>query len=335
MNEPEVELYDDQQYRISGEASSRRLAAARARARSWRRVRALGLTLLALAIPLGIAAGVAAARAPGPPSLVVTWPKPKVPQVIAPGQTILARGGQPFDVGVTTPEKWDVTWKSGSAEQKEGAFKWAPAEGTGQLTALCQPRASGWETYFQALWPDRRVSIQSTTAQSGGNYARTLTPGESGAWIFPYVFASGAAGWDERALSLMAESADLLPETKLDREMAPLRAQPGEGLWRLVSNFDGDTDVASENGTFASFHGDDLENSLPLIAARMVKSAPQASIKFVLRLDRDPKQGIVRIAFDGKRERKAWIRRKGETAGTPFTGWEDGNYTPKPPTAGQ
>ena len=44
MNEPEVELYDDQQYRISGEASSRRLAAARARARNWRRVRAVGLT---------------------------------------------------------------------------------------------------------------------------------------------------------------------------------------------------------------------------------------------------------------------------------------------------
>lgn len=331
MNEPEVELYDDRQYQISGEASTRRLEAARSRARSWRRIRALGLTVVALAIPLAIAAGVAAARAPGAPFLVVTWPKPKVRQVIAPGQTILARGGQPFDVAVTGAEKWDIAWKSGSAEQNEGVFKWAPTEGTGQLTALCQPRASGWETYFKSLWPDREVSIASTTAKSGGNYARTLTTGESGVWIFPYVFAAGAVSWDERALSMMAESADLLPETRLDTEMAPLRAQPNEGLWRIVSNFDGETDAPSENGTFASFHGNDLENSLPLIAARMVKSAPDASIKFVLRLDRDPSQGIVRITFDGKRERRAWIRRKGETAGTPFTGWEDGNYTPKPP----
>ena len=331
MNEPEVELYDDQQYQISGEASERRLAAARARARNWRRFRALGLTFVALAIPLTIAAGVAAARAPRAPLLVVTWPKPKVPQVIAPGQTVLARGGQPFAVSVTNPEKWDLTWKSGSAEQKEGTFKWAPTEGSGQLTAVCQPRASGWETYFKSLWPERKVSIASTTAQSSGNYARTLTTGAEGAWVFPHVFAAGAVSWDERALSLMAESADLLPETKLNTEMAPLRALPNEGLWRLVSNFNGDTDVPSEIGTFASFHASDLENSLPLIAARMVKSAPDASIKWVVRLDRDPSQGIVRIAFDGKRERKAWIRRKGEAAGTPFTGWEDGNYTPKPP----
>ena len=331
MNEPEVELYDDQQYQISGEASERRLAAARARARNWRRGRALGLTLVALAIPLALAAGVAAARAPRPPFLVVTWPKPKVPQVIAPAQTVLARGGQPFDVGVTNAQNWDVTWKSGSAEQKEGNFKWAPTEGTGKLTALCQPRASGWESYFKFLWPDREVSIGSTTAPSNGNYARTLKTGERGVWVFPYVFASGAVSWDERALSLMAESADLLPETKLNTAMAPLRALPNEGLWRLVSDFDGNTDAPSKNGTFASFHAPDLENSLPLIAARMVKSAPDASIKFVLRLDRDPAQGIVRIAFDGKRERKAWIRGKGEATGKPFTGWEDGNYTPKPP----
>ena len=331
MNEPEVELYDDQQYQISGEASSRRLAAARARARSWRRLRALGLVAAALLIPVAIAVGLTAARAPGAPFLVVTWPKPKIPQVIAPDQTILARGGQPFDVTITHPEDWDVLWKSGSAEQKEGAFKWAPTEDTGQLTALCQPRASGWEKYFSFLWPDREVAIQSTTAQSAGNYARSLTTGTTGAWVFPHVFAQGAVAWDERALSLLSESADLLPETKLNTQMAPLRALPNEDLWRLVSNFDGSTDAPSENGTFASFHGTDLENSLPLIASRMVKSAPDASIKFILRFDRDPAQGIVRIAYDGKRERKAWIRRKGDTAGTPLTGWEDGNFTPRAP----
>ncbi len=331
MNEPEVELYDDQQYQISSEASERRLAAARARARNLRRARALGLGLLALAVPILLAAGVAATRAPKSPFLVVTWAKPKIPQVIAPDQTVLARGGQPFEVAITNPEQWDVLWKSGGAEQKEGTFKWAPAEGTGQLTAVCQPRATGWETYFRFLWPDREVSISSTTAQSGGNYARMLTTGENGVWVFPHVFASGKVSWDERALSAMAEAAEQLPETRLDSQTASLRAQPTEGLWRLVSNFDGETDVPSDNGTFASFHAPDLENSLPLVAARLVKIAPDASIKFVLRLDRDPQQGIVRIAFDGKRGRKAWIRRKGDAVGTPFTGWESGDFVPKAP----
>ena len=331
MNEPEVELYDDQQYQISGEASERRLAAARARARNWRRARALGIGALILAVPILIAAGVVAARAPGSPFLVVTWAKPKVEQVLAPYQTVLARGGQPFDVAITNPEKWDVTWKSGGAEQKEGTFKWAPAEGNGQLKAVCQPRATGWESYFRSLWPDRQVEISSVTAKSGGNYARELATGENGAWVFPNIFAQGKVSWDERALPLMGEAADLLPEAKLNTTMAPLRAQPTEGLWRLVSNFDGETDAPSDNGTFASFHAPDLENSLPMIAARIVKIAPDASVKFVLRLDRDPKQGIIRIAYDGKRERKAWIRRKGEAAGTPFTGWENGDYTPKAP----
>ena len=331
MNEPEVELYDDQQYRISSEASERRLAAARARARNWRRARALGIALLALAVPIAIAAVVAAAGAPGAPFLVVTWPKPKVPQVLAPNQTVLARGGQPFDVAVTHADKWDVTWKSGGAQQKEGVFKWAPAEGSGQLTALCQPRARGWESYFGFLWPEREVSLSSATAKSGGNYARQLTTGPGGAWIFPHVFALGAVSWDERALPLMASAADLLPETALNTKLAPTRAQPTEGLWRLVSNFEGEATLPSENGTFASFHAPDLENSLPLIAARIVKQAPQASVKFVLRLDRDPQQGIIRIAFDGKRERQAWVRRKGDTEGQPFKGWEDGNFTPAAP----
>ena len=335
MNEPEVELYDDQQYQISGEASERRLAAARARARSWRRVRALGIGLVSLAIPVLMLAIATVARAPGTPYLIVTWPKPKIPQVLAPDQTVLARGGQPFNVGITNPEKWDVTWKSGSAEQKEGVFKWAPAEGAGRLTAVCNPRASGWEQYFSFLWPNRDVSIASVSAKSGGNYARQLTTDEKGAWVFPHIFAVGAVAWDERALSAMGEAAESLPENKLKSQMAPLRAQPTENLWRLVSNFEGDSNLPSEDGTFASFHADDLENSLPTVAARIVKIAPDASVKWVLRLDRDPNIGVVRIAFDGKRERKAWIRRKGEAAGTPFTGWENGEFTPKAPEVGQ
>ena len=331
MNEPEVELYDDQQYQISGEASSRRLAAARQRARRRRRLRAIGIVVATLLATGLVASAIAAARAPDAPFLIVTWPKPKVAQVVGPSQTVLGRGGQPFEVGITNPEDWQVTWKSGAAQQKEGTFKWAPTEGSGELKVSCHPVAQGWERYFGFLWPDREVSLASVTAKSGGNYARQITTGADGVWVFPHIFALGAVSWDERALPLLGQAAEQLPQNALDSKMAPLRAQPTAGLWQLVSNFDGGADLPSENGTFASFHGPDIENSLPQIAARMVKIAPDASIKFVLRLDRDPSQGIVRVDFDGKRERKGWIRQKGQAAGQPFTGWENGNYTPEAP----
>lgn len=333
MPEPEVELYDDQQYQISSEASERRLAAARQRARRWRRVRNLAIIAVLLLMTGLVASTIAAARAPDAPSLIVTWPKSKVAQVLASDQIVLGRGGQPFEVGITNPADWQVTWKSGSAQQQEGNFKWAPTESSGDLKVSCHPIARGWERYFGFLWPDRQVSLASVTAKSGGNYARQITTGMDGVWVFPRIFALGAVSWDERALPILGQAAEQLPKNALDNNLAPLRAQPSAGLWQLVSNFDGSADLPSEDGTFASFHGSDIENSLPQIAARIVKIAPDASVKFVLRLDRDPAQGIVRIAFDGKRQRQAWIREKNQTTGKPLTGWEDGNFVPKAPAA--
>jgi hypothetical protein len=98
-------------------------------------------------------------------------------------------------------------------------------------------------------------------------------------------------------------------------------------LWHIVGDFDGNINApatGSVEGTFASFHAPDVENALPPIAAHIVKTTPDASVKFVLRLDKDPREGILRLAFDGKRERRAWVRREGETAGGPLTGWEEG-----------
>ena len=273
--------------------------------------------------------GVVAARAPQSPYLVVTWPKPKVPQVLAPDQTVLARGGQPFVVAVTDVEKWEVVWKSGSAEQQGGQFNWAPAEGKEQLIAQCRPLAEGWQSYFSWVWPTRRVTLSSASATSGGNYARALGTNQDGVWIYPHIFAVGNVTWDERALPLLAQSADALPAVALATQTASLRAQPTEALWRIVSNFEGEAQAPSTNGTFVSLHAPDLENALPTIAARLVKQAPKASVKFVLRLDRDPQQGIIRLAFDGKPERQAWVRRAGNTKGQPFTGWENGEFTPK------
>ena len=319
MPEPQVELYDDQQYRASHAASERRLAAARARARKARRWKALGIGLLILAVPVGLAAAVALARAPQAPYLVVTWPKPKVPQVLAPGQTVLARGGQPFEIALTNVERWDVTWKSGSAEQTGGQFSWAPAEGTGHLRAECRPLAQDWERYFQWLWPTRHVGLTSVAAVAKSNYARQISTNRDGVWVYPHIFAAGSVAWDERALPLLADAAELLPASNADQ---PSRAEPGAGNWRLVSDFEGEAGAPNLDATFASLHAPDIESALPKIAARIVKRAPDASVKFVLRLDRDPQQAIVRIAYDGKRERAAWVRRTGDAKGHPLTGWE-------------
>ena len=323
MPEPQVELYDDKQYRASHQASERRLALARARGRKVRRWKALGVGLLVLGLPLLLAASVVWTRAPQTPYLVVTWPKPKVPQILAPDQTVMARGGQPFEVAITNVERWDVTWKSAAAEQQGGQFGWAPAEGKGQLTAECRPIAQGWESYFAWLWPTRRVSLNAVSPVAKTNYARQLSTPREGAWIYPHIFVAGNVAWDERALPMLADAADLLPTSNADQ---PTRAEPGAGNWRLVSNFEGEAATPNTDATFASLHAPDIEKALPQIAARIVKKAPKASVKFVLRLDRDPQQGILRIAFDGKRERAAWVRRPGDTKGQPFTGWEKGTF---------
>ena len=324
--QPEVELYDDQQYRVSHEASERRLAAARRRGRALRRWRALGVLAAVVGVPFVVTLGIVAARAPQSPFVVLTWPKPKSPQILASGQTVLARGGQPFEVAVTDAEKWNVTWKSGGAQQQDGVFNWAPADGVGQMTALCKPVTEGWISYFSWVWPTRQVTLRSVNATSQGNYARQLATDRQGVWVYPHVFAAGNVAWDERALPLLAQAADLLSNETSSGAAAPARALPSEGLWRLVSDFDGESAQPSKNGTFASLHAPNLEEALPTIAARIVKTAPAASVKFVLRLDRDPQQGILRVAYDGKRERKAWVRRAGDSNGKVFTGWEDGEW---------
>ena len=326
MPEPTVELYDDKQFHASQQASARRLAAARARGRRMRRWKALGYGILITGIPVLVAAGVAASHAPESPYLVVFWPKPKIPQTLAPNQTVLARGGQPFDVAVTDVSRWNVNWKSGGAEQQGGQFSWAPAEGAGVLTADCRGTAQGWERYFTRLWPTRRVQIAAVSPNLVNNYVRQIQTPREGVWVFPRIFAAGHVSWDERALPLLANAADLLPASVA---LANTKTEPQAGSWRLVSNFEGEAEAPSGNATFASLIAPDIETALPQIAARIARSAPQASVKFVLRLDRDPQQGILRVAFDGKGERAAWVRRAGDAQGQRFTGWQEGASKPK------
>jgi hypothetical protein len=315
-----MELYDESELQNSIEAGERRLAAAKQRKRRGRQMMIASACALAIAIPVLIAAGIASGRAPEAPNLIVTWPKPKVRQVVPSGQTVLFRSGQPFQLSVTDPDRWDVTWKLGSIETRGVESNWAPSEATGKVVALCRPIVSDWTSTFAFLWPTREVTLNSVVAPRLGNYGQQLETGKDGVWLFPHIFAVGKVSWDERALPKLYEAAPAIPEN----ELAEANLTPPKAIWRIVSDFDGQSKTPSLNGTFASLQSKNLEEEMPQIAAKLVKSLPDASIKFILRLDKDPAEGILRLDFDEKKERKAWKRSKGQASGAPLTGWETG-----------
>jgi hypothetical protein len=333
-------LYNEGELQAAIADGERKLALKRQQRVQEKRRLVVLCVVLALLVPFCIAAGIAAAGAPSAPSLVVTWPKPKVKQVLAPGQTILARDGQPFSVQVTNPEKWDVTWKAAGIESAGLTFPWAPAEEKSTLVASCKAKTSSWMRHFAWTWPRREISLQATSARSIGNYTHALDAGSAGVWVYPHVFATGSVQFDERALPLLASGISLVPQNDLSSQLASVTDKPTPQLWQLVADFEGRSSTTPSeevsDSTFATLHSPDIESSLPLIAGGIVKSSPDASVKFILRLDKDPAEGIIRIAFDGKQERRAWVRRAGESAGGPFTGWEDGDVTPSlPPTLPQ
>ena len=315
-----MELYDEEELQASIEAGERRLAAARQRKRRIARLRVGAFAAALVVIPFCIAAGIAAGRAPEAPLLVVTWPKPKVQQRVASGETLLFRPGQPFQLTVENADRWDIIWNSGGIENEGPEFSWSPTGQSESVTAKCRPVVGDWTSLFAFLWPTREVKLNALLASRTNDYGRRIETGGQGVWVHPQVFAVGKIAWDERALPRLVEaSSAVAPESDL-----PSSTTPRKPIWRLVSDFEGDSDAPSSNGTFASLQNENIETKLPQIAAKLVKILPDASIKFILRLDKDPKEGILRLDFDGKRERKAWKKERGQSAGAPLTGWESG-----------
>lgn len=314
--------YDENELQESIEAGARKLAMKRQQHRRQKKFLWFGAAFCGVLLLLGVAAILVASRAPSAPSLVVTWPKPKVRQVLAPGQTLLARSGQPFSISITNPEKWDVTWKAAGATSQGSEFNWAPASGKAKLVARARPMASGWGSWVSWLWPTREIVVKTISARKVGDYERVVDAGASGTWIYPHIFASGKVSFDERALPLLASAIELVPRNGLSSQLASASGTITPRLWQIVGDFEG-KGAPSQAGTFASLHAPNIEVALPTIARHIVKTAPQSSVKFVLRLDKDPPEGIIRLDFDGKRERRAWVRRAGESAGGPLTGWEN------------
>ncbi|RYG69342.1 hypothetical protein EON80_09965, partial [bacterium] len=282
-------LYNEGELQTAIADGERKLALKRQQRIQEKRRFVVLCVVLGVLVPFSLVAGIVAAKAPSAPSFVLTWPKPKVKQVLAPGQTVLSRSGQPFQVEVTNAEDWDVTWTAAGVESSSISTPWAPAEEKSTLTASCKAKTTGWMRYFAWTWPRRAISLQSTSAQSVGDYGRALEAGSSGAWVYPHVFAAGSVQFDERALPLLASAIPLVPQSELAGQLAPVSAQPTPRLWHLVTDFEGGSTPpagAVADSTFASLHATDLETSLPQIAGGIVKSAPDASVKFVLRLDK-------------------------------------------------
>ncbi len=316
-----MELYDESELQNSIEAGERRLAAAKQRKRRNHRLMVVTGCALAVAIPVIIAAGIASGRAPEAPYLIVSWPKPKVEQVVPSGQTVLFRSGQPFNLSVANADRWDVTWNSDSIETKGIESNWAPSEATGKIVAQCRPIISDWTNTFAFLWPTREVALNSVVAPRIGNYGQQIETSKNGVWLYPRIFTVGKVSWDERALPKLYDATSATPVD----ELATTNLEPSKETWRIVSDFEGKAEAPSINGTFASLQSKNLEEELPQVAAKLVTMLPDASIKFILRMDKEPAEGILRLDFDGKKERKAWKRSKGQAAGAPLTGWETGS----------
>lgn len=262
---------------------------------------------------------------------MLTWPKPKVKQTLASGQRVVFRRGQPFDLTVTNSQKWRVEWHSPESESHGADFPWQPADNNSQLEVLCHPIPEGWTRFFSWLWPTRELTLQAVAPQKTGNYTRLLKSGDQGAWLNPHTFTKGAVEWDERALQLLLIALPKVPQSQLNSALADTRDTATPALWQVVSDFEGNSKTpAKDDATYAILYAPNLENLMPRVARGMLKESPQVSLKFVVRLDRTPQQGIIRLAFDGKQERRAWIRRQGESSGGPLIGWETENPTVHP-----
>ncbi len=333
-------IYDQDELKQAVEQGERKLAERRQRARRQKRRGIVALVLAGVALVLGGGMWLVARATPSlkTPVLVVTWPKSKISQVMASGQTVVAREGQPFNVSLSDAAGWNVSWASSGVQNTGDSFAWAPQKNGASLVAQCHAQSSGWASRLFPTTASHSLTLQAVTPQllkAAGNsepfgtqwhYARTLPKGSQSAWVFPLVQASSGVAWDERALPALSDVSSVVPSSSLAAKMAGTNPAPAPALWQIVSDFNGGSQTSGLDVTYASLRANDLETVLPRVGARLVQLAPNASIKWIVRLDKTPPEGIVRLSFDGKQGRQAWIKRPGQTTGTPITGWEGGQW---------
>lgn len=350
--------YDPTELQEAVERGERKLAERRQRARR-QKINTLWTLVggsLALVVGIGLWVGTRRAAVPTPPQLVVTWPESKTPQLVASGATVLARDGEPINVSLSNASDWNVSWGSGAVGNTGDAFGWAPQSGGETLQVHARAKGTGWsktlppetlapELSLRAALATREPSpTQATPSPTGTpaptsgavspvleaqNYRRSIANSKGAVWLLPAVQSGAGIAWDERAISALSQSAPVAPRSK---------TQTASALWQLASDFEGNLRpspseaFAPDGATYATLRADNLTDLMPRIGAQLVRLVPRASIKWIARLDQTPPEGIVRLSFDGKKTRQAWIKPKGAKTGTPVTGWEQGAWkgTPAP-----
>ena len=317
-------LYDNTERRLDN--TEQRLARVRERMARQRRY-AIVFGLVFIFVLLALAVSQMRGDAPSAPQLVLTWPKHKVRQVIADGSSVVVRPGSPFEVTVTEPKRWSCQWSAPGVQVHGASTSWAPTEAS-TLKVRYRPTVTGWRRLTSWLRPAREMTLHGVVAKPAGLLRQTIVPPAGGVWVYPHVLARSPVAWDERALALLATP--LLPGVN-GASSPNVLPSPDKQLWTLVHSFDG-ADKATgqvvaigDPGTYALLHSTNPEADLPRMARLMAQAetAPAASIKFVVRLDAKSPQGVVRVAFDGKRERAAWIKKAGQSQGTPLRWWDE------------
>ncbi len=298
------------------DSTERRLERARERAQKQKRVASIvAITLLALALL------VVRASAPRAPQLFVTWPSPQKfgARALPDGATILLRGSQPMTVSVTNAERWMVGARSGDTVHQSrlaNKINWTATRPSETLSLSCRAASSGLARVFSWMWPTRALTLKGTTGAGNGGARQRIIP-ENGAsiWLSSQILATSEADWDERALPLLEAA-----HRELNKDAATKLAP-----WKMARSFTGKT-LANDKGTYASLVTSDVTRDLTRAANLIARLSPSTSIKWMARLDLDPPQGILRLAFDGETAigaRAGWVFKAGDKNATPVIDWQD------------
>lgn len=321
--------------------SQQRIAVARQRKR--RQARWFWVALFALIAVVVLRFWIRDSR-PEPPGLVVRWPKPKVSQRVSNGSTLLLRRGSAFLVSTTDPEKWDVSFTTETAQGKadsRGEVRWLPTGEKGSCKLSCRARVSGWKQVMSWFWPQPELNLFALAPQSVGDLRFKIEPPKGGMWVYPFIYLKAPAVWDEQALQLLTEplqpalagrlelsSPATMPAPPVASALAASGATaPGDGkpvgsdkpLWTLMPSFSGDAPPSpADLGTYAKLNTSQPERDMGRVAVLIAKKRTDASLRYVVRMDTKPPGGILRIALDGTGDRKAWVRKPGESSGGPI-----------------
>lgn len=284
------------------ERTERRRAAAQARRERQQRIALIGGAVVLLGIIAGLIVGrSSSAPAPtSPPQFKLTWPQANVVQNVSDGMSFVGRPDQKIILSVDSAAGWDIAWADGGAVAYGPSYSWS---GQQNLVVKWSPAVSGIKKLFAWHRPTRQLSLHGVAAKISDGRAEASATGNY--WVYRQIQAQGAVAWDEKVLPLLSQS-----------------VIPDSGGWMLRSGFDTATQL-DPSATYA-------ETPLPANAAEamtnaarhIAEAAPEASLKFIVHEEMTPPTGIIRIAFDGKREHAAWIKKPGEAKGIPYRWWK-------------